>query len=78
MKIAKIIFAIVVIVSLVVVVSSQAPEVISGELLLLVGLLLFLSIVDGRVFTRQREKDRNILVFLIKFVGLIGLFYLLF
>lgn len=78
MKIAKIIFAIVVIVSLVVVVSSQAPEVISGELLLLVELLLFLSIVDGRVFTRQREKDRNILVFLIKFVGLIGLFYLLF
>lgn len=78
MKIAKIIFAIVVIVSLVVVVSSQAPEVISGELLLLVGLLLLLSIVDGRVFTRQREKDRNILVFLIKFVGLIGLFYLLF
>lgn len=78
MKIAKIIFAIVVVTSLVVVVASQAPEVISGKSLLLVGLLLLISIADGRVFARQKEKDRNILVFLIKFVGLIGLFYLLF
>lgn len=39
--------------------------------------LLFISIMDGRVFTRQKEKDKNIMTFLIKYIALIGLIYLL-
>lgn len=43
---------------------------------MIIGLLV-LSIIDGRVFTRQREKDKDIITFLIKFIALIGLFFLL-
>lgn len=39
--------------------------------------LLALSLIDGRVFARQRKKDKDMITFLIRFVSLIALFYLL-
>lgn len=76
MKIARIIFSLIVIISLGTVVIIKSPYETRLKPYMIIG-LLFISIIDGRVFARQRKKDKDITRFLIKFISLIGLFYLL-
>lgn len=76
MKIAKIIFSLLLIISvgLVMIIKTPAEPRLKAYMIIV---LLFISIIDGRVFTRQREKDKDSTIFLIKFIALIGLLYLL-
>ena len=76
MKIARIIFSLIVIVSAGVVIIIKSPSEPRLKPYMIIGLLL-MSIIDGKVFFRQREKDRDITTFLIKFIAVIGLIYLL-
>lgn len=75
MKIAKIIFSLIIIISLGVVMIIKSPYETRLKPYMIIG-LLFISIIDGRVFTRQKDKDKDSITFLIKFIALIGLFYL--
>ncbi len=70
------IFSLIIIISLVLVSTMKSPGETRLKPYMIIGLLL-MSIADGRVFTRQREKDKDIISFIIKFVALIALFYLL-
>ena len=76
MKIAKVIFSLIVIISLGVVMIMKSPYEPRLKPYMIIGLLL-ISLIDGRVFARQKEKDKDITTFLIKFVALIGLIYFL-
>ncbi|QQY79670.1 hypothetical protein EDD65_11252 [Keratinibaculum paraultunense] len=76
MKIAKVIFSLIVIISAGVVIIIKSPYEPRLKPYMIIVLLL-ISIIDGRVFTRQREKDKDTTTFLIKFIALIGLLYLL-
>lgn len=76
MKIARVIFLLIIISSLIVVMILKVPYESGIKLYMIIGLLL-ISAIDGRVFIRQKEKDKDITTFLIKLVALIGLFYLL-
>ena len=76
MKISKIIFSLIIIISLGVVMIIKSPYETRLKPYMIIG-LLFISIIDGRVFTRQKYKDKDSITFLIKFIALIGLLYLL-
>lgn len=76
MKISKIIFSLIIIISLGVVMIIKSPYETRLKPYMIIG-LLFISIIDGRVFTRQKDKDKDSITFLIKFIALIGLLYLL-
>lgn len=76
MKTAKIIFSLIIIASVVVVIIMKSSYETRLKPYMIIGLLL-VSVIDGRVFTRQRERDRDTVTFLIKFAALIGALYLL-
>ena len=76
MKKAKVIFSLIVIISIVVVIIMKSPYEPRLKPYMIIGLLL-ISLIDRRVFSRQKEKDKDATTFLIKFVALIGLVYLL-
>lgn len=76
MKIARIIFSLIIIISAGVVIIMKSPYETRLKPYMIIGLLL-IGIIDRRVFARQRKKDKDITTFLIKFIGLIGLIYLL-
>ena len=76
MKIAKVIFSLIVIISLGIVMIMKSPYEPRLRLYMIIGLVL-ISLIDGRVFVKQKEKDQDITTFLIKFVALIGLIYFL-
>ncbi len=76
MKIARIIFSLIIIISAGVVMIIKSPSEPRLKPYMIIALLL-ISIIDGRVFTRQEEKDKDITTFLIKFIALIGFIYLL-
>ena len=69
MKIAKIIFSIIIIISLGLVMIVKSPYEPRLKTYMIIGLLL-ISIIDGRVFARQREKDKDIPTFLISLLPL--------
>ncbi|OLS03355.1 hypothetical protein [Tissierella creatinophila] len=75
MKIARIIFSLIIIISAGVVMIIKSPSEPRLKPYMIIALLL-ISIIDGRVFTRQKEKDKDITTFLIKFIALIGFIYL--
>jgi hypothetical protein len=76
LKIAKTVFSLILIISAGVVVIIKSPHEPRLKAYMIIALLL-ISLIDGSVFTRQREKDKDATTFLIKFISLIGLFYLL-
>lgn len=76
MKIARIIFSLIIIISAGVVMIMKSPYETRLKPYMIIVLLL-ISIIDGRVFARQRKKDKDMTTFLIKFIALIGLIYLL-
>ena len=76
MKIARIIFSLILITSVGLVMIIKSPSEPRLKPYMIIA-LLFISIIDGRVFTRQKEKDKDVIIFLIKFIAFIGLIYLL-
>lgn len=76
MKIAKIIFSLIITISAGIVIIIKSPHETRLKPYMIMGLLL-ICIMDGRVFIRQRERDKDMVTFLIKFVALIGLIFLL-
>lgn len=76
MKVAKKIFSLIIIISLGVLMAIGSPYQTRLKPYMIIGLLL-IGIVNGRVFYRQKTKDKDMTIFLIKFIGLIGIIYLL-
>ena len=76
MKKARILFSLIIIISAGIIMIMKYPYETRFKPYMIIG-LLFMSIIDGRVFHRQREKDKDIITFFINFIALIGMFLLL-
>lgn len=70
------IFSLIIIISASVVMIMKSSHETRLKPYMIIGLLL-MSTIDGRVFSRQKEKDKDITTFLINFISLMGLFLLL-